>query len=1111
MRAPESQVVPETIARTRPRETRRAQPATRQPAKIYYIHPALAGRLEDWPRHLERCRALGFDHVGTAPLYAPGPGEDIFLTGDHEAAAPSLGVTGRADDAIAAVAALCARHGLKLILDLVIGSVDRTNPVAAQPGWFHSTIAMQDGRADPRVAAQRRDSVTARFDDPDTAQQLIGWWHQRLSRHINAGAAGFRCVRVADSPAWAWRALIAAMRETSRDCRFLAWTPGLTWPQIASLSGAGFDGVFSSDSWWDYRGAWFAQEHEVLRAVAPVLACPEAPFGPRLASRLPPGTDPVAAYRRALRVAAATGHGILVPMGFEYAARRPMDGRFSTPQDLDSDARIAADLAEEIRDANALADRMAAFGPDGALRSLSGSGAAVTALLRADAPDPRQAGGGAVVLINPDLAHSAPVTIGLTPLPPSAGAAFALSENGETEPLMPAEVRALQVRRIGDVEAKGKAALSIEEAVKQPRIVIEAVSPSVDQGRFAAKRVVATAIAVEADIFIDGHDKIAACVLWKADDETAWHRAPMRLVINDRWRASITPSRIGRHTVTIEAWWDRYASLMHDLARKREAGVAITNEIDEARQILQDAAGRAERKHKRVLTKALDAISRLDSRDIADLLLSDEMRASIAACDEHAFLTRHEPALPIEIERPQVEFASWYELFPRSQSGDRQRHGTFADVIARLPAIRAMGFDVLYFPPIHPIGTINRKGRNNSLTSDTNDVGSPYAIGSAEGGHDAILSALGTFDDFRRLRDAAAAHGLELALDFAIQCSPDHPWLKQHPDWFRWRADGTIRYAENPPKKYEDIVNVDFYADGAIPDLWLGLRDIVRFWAGEGVRIFRVDNPHTKPLPFWEWLIADIRTQAPDIIFLSEAFTRPKMMYRLAKVGFSQSYTYFIWRNTKQELTDYITELTTTDVVDFFRPHFFVNTPDINPYFLQTSGRGGFLIRAALATTLSGLWGVYSGFELCEAAALPGREEYLDSEKYELRPRDDNTPGNIIAEITMLNRLRQSHPALQTHLNTKFYTAHNDNILVYGKPSADGTDMILIAVSLDPHAIQEADFEVPLWTWKIPDHGSVAVEDLVHGHRFMWTGKIQHVRLDPSALPYAIWRIAPMA
>jgi starch synthase (maltosyl-transferring) len=485
------------------------------------------------------------------------------------------------------------------------------------------------------------------------------------------------------------------------------------------------------------------------------------------------------------------------------------------------------------------------------------------------------------------------------------------------------------------------------------------------------------------------------------------------------------------------------------------------------------------------------------------------LREVMREAEEHHFRFRQQPPLLLDVERPQAAFGAWYELFPRSATDNPARHGTFGDVIRRLPAIRDMGFDVLYLTPIHPIGETNRKGKNNSLRAEPDDVGSPYAIGSSEDGHDAIHRELSTIEDFRRLRDAAAENGLELALDFAIQCSPDHPWLKDHPKWFNWRPDGSVRYAENPPKKYEDIVNVEFYAADAIPNLWFALRDTVLYWADEGVHIFRVDNPHTKPLPFWEWLIAEVRARHADVIFLSEAFTRPKMMYRLAKVGFSQSYTYFTWRNTKQEITDYFVELTATEVKDYFRPHLFVNTPDINPHFLQTSGRPGFLIRAALAATLSGLWGMYSGFEVCEAAALPGREEYLDSEKYEIRVRDYDAPGNIVSEISKLNRIRNSHPALQSHLGLRFYTAHNDQVILYGKPLPARDDMILVAVSLDPFHAQEATIEVPLWEWNLPDIASVTVQDLMRDVTTAWHGKLQHIRLDPTDLPFAIWRITP--
>jgi starch synthase (maltosyl-transferring) len=507
-----------------------------------------------------------------------------------------------------------------------------------------------------------------------------------------------------------------------------------------------------------------------------------------------------------------------------------------------------------------------------------------------------------------------------------------------------------------------------------------------------------------------------------------------------------------------------------------------------------------------------EAASRLETLEPAEqvrALLSPELAALMAEADLRPLHTIG-PAYPLDADRVRASFASWYEIFPRSMSDDTSRHGTFRDVIRHLPRVRDMGFDVLYFPPIHPIGRTNRKGRNNSLTPAADDPGSPYAIGSDEGGHDAVHPQLGTLEDFRALVAAAAGHGLEIALDFAIQCSPDHPWLKQHKGWFAWRPDGSMKYAENPPKKYEDIVNVDFYAKAAIPDLWTALCEVVLFWAEQGVRVFRVDNPHTKPFPFWEWLINEVRAQYPDAVFLAEAFTRPKIMNRLAKLGFTQSYTYFTWRNTKRELTEYLTELSTSDQRDYFRPNFFVNTPDINPPFLQTSGRPGFLIRAALAATLSGLWGVYCGVELCEGTPLPGREEYLDSEKYQLRAWDWDRPGNIVPEITRLNQIRRRNPALQSHLGVSFLACDNDQVIFFEKATPDRDNVVLVAISLDPYQAQSAAIELPLWRWTLPDQASVTCEDLIGGAIFTLAGKWQRVTLSPEA-PYVIWRARPAA
>ncbi|MGV8918142.1 MAG: alpha-1,4-glucan--maltose-1-phosphate maltosyltransferase [Pseudomonas sp.] len=648
--------------------------------------------------------------------------------------------------------------------------------------------------------------------------------------------------------------------------------------------------------------------------------------------------------------------------------------------------------------------------------------------------------------------------------------------------------------------------LTLTHALQLPRIVIENAMPVIEGGLFAAKAIVGQPVVVTSKVFADGHDKLAVIISWRAVDEENWHSTPMQELVNDSWRGEFTPSSVSRYLFRIEAWIDQYASYCYELRKKHGAGVPIGLELEEGRLHLAHAVERHQDALKTQLSSVLEQFGQRDAEGQVALLISDETVALMAKAQNHAYLSRSID-FPLDVERQRAQFASWYELFPRSVTDDPARHGTFNDVLGRLPMIHDMGFDVLYFPPIHPIGRSFRKGPNNSLDAGPDDPGSPYAIGSPEGGHDAIHPQLGSREDFRNLVKAAAIHGLEIALDFAIQCSQDHPWLKEHPGWFSWRPDGSIRYAENPPKKYQDIVNVDFYAGDAIPSLWLELRDVVLGWVSEGVKIFRVDNPHTKPLPFWQWMIADIRSQHPDVMFLAEAFTKPAMMARLGKVGYSQSYTYFTWRNTKAELAEYFAELNQPPWRDCYRPNFFVNTPDINPFFLHESGRPGFLIRAALATMGSGLWGMYSGFELCEAAPIPGKEEYLDSEKYEVRPRDYNAPGNIIAEIAQLNRIRRQNPALQTHLGLTLYNAWNDNILYFGKRSADGSNFVLVAVSLDPVNAQEADFELPLWEMGLPDDAATSGEDLMTGHRWTWYGKQQRMRIEPWHQPFGIWRI----
>lgn len=648
--------------------------------------------------------------------------------------------------------------------------------------------------------------------------------------------------------------------------------------------------------------------------------------------------------------------------------------------------------------------------------------------------------------------------------------------------------------------------ISLSQALLAPRIVIEDTEPVLETGTFAAKAISGQPVAVSSKVYSDGHDRLAVMLNWRQAHSRRWHCVPMQSAGNDLWLAEFTPTELGPHLFSIEAWVDPFATYSHDLEKKYNAGVEVKLELEEGRLMLGKGIELCSGAVRDELEALQQRLAELDTDGQVALLLGPDVAHLMSEAGHRSYLARSRD-FPVDVDRPAAQFASWYELFPRSITDDTQRHGTFNDVHQRLPMIRDMGFDVLYFPPIHPIGTQHRKGRNNALKAEPGDPGSPYAIGSAEGGHDAIHPQLGTREDFRRLVAAAAEHGLEIALDFAIQCSQDHPWLKEHPGWFSWRPDGTIRYAENPPKKYQDIVNVDFYAPDAVPSLWLALRDVVVGWVEEGVKTFRVDNPHTKPLPFWQWMIADVRSKYPDVLFLAEAFTKPAMMARLGKVGYAQSYTYFTWRNTKKELREYFEELNQPPWSQCYRPNFFVNTPDINPFFLHTSGRAGFLIRAALATMGSGLWGMYSGFELCESAPLPGKEEYLDSEKYQIRPRDFTQPGNIIAEIAQLNRIRRQNRALQTHLGVAFFNCWNDNILYFAKRTPERDNFILVAISLDPHNAQEAHFELPLWELGLDDDADTQGEDLMNGHRWTWHGKTQWMRIEPWHQPFGIWRI----
>lgn len=643
-----------------------------------------------------------------------------------------------------------------------------------------------------------------------------------------------------------------------------------------------------------------------------------------------------------------------------------------------------------------------------------------------------------------------------------------------------------------------------------PTVVIENIRPSVDGGRLAVKRVVGEELVVDADIFKDGHDIMAAALKWRKAGAKAWEETPMKYVADDTWRAACRFQEIGAHEITIEAWQDTFDTWRHEFGKKYGAGLAdLATETLEGAILLDAAAARAKKAPvDAARLRELAAALRAGLPEAVDHLAhSTELTVLMALYGERAASTEHKPALPVYVDRPQARFAAWYEFFPRCAEGKPNAGSTFRDCLGRVEDAAAMGFDVLYFPPIHPIGLTKRKGRNNSTSSEPGEPGSPYAIGGPAGGHKSVEPALGTLKDFDWLVKKIKARGMEVALDFAINCSPDHPYVKEHPEWFFARPDGTIKYAENPPKRYEDIYPLNFHNENWRA-LWQEMKSIILFWAAKGVRIFRVDNPHTKPVAFWGWLISRVQEEYPDTIFLSEAFTKPKMMKALAKAGFTQSYSYFTWRNTKAEIIEYFTELTQTGMKEYYRANLFPNTPDILPFFLQSNGRPGFMIRAALAATLSSVYGIYSGFELCEGAGLPDREEYLDSEKYQFKGRDWNAPGNIKEYLARLNRIRLENRALHLYDNLRFLPSDNDQILFFLKATPAGDNLLLIAISIDPQKPQSGFVEAPFEQFGFLENGdSYQVHDLLSGERYQWRGRRNFVALDPHNRPAQILRL----
>ena len=909
---------------------------------------------------------------------------------------------------------------------------------------------------------------------------------ENAGRYLTLGVRGFRCVAPAALPARVWAGIIAEAKSAAADAVFLANTIGLPVAAVDDLRPAGFDFLFNSSAWWDFSSSWLLEQYDRFRHIAPSVAFPLTEIsGESIA---------VSAAQARFRYlfAAAFSTGVAMPMGFEYGA----DG--------------TADLTAFITGVNAMKRDAPALNGEGPQYAIVRNGTVAGLVRTTNAGRSRT-----VSLFNPDptesltigghpdhflreATHVADVTPGAPPVPLRAAT------------LAPFELRVYATQPDRPAPALPAAPAADSRTIGRP-CIIEEITPEIDGGRHPAKRICGRPFAVEASIFREGHDALAAVLRYRQRGMAPWLETPMEPIGNDRWSGAFELTENCEYEYAIEAWPDDFATWTHDVGVKHAAGQSIDLELIEGRALFTAAQARAARAEKDAFAGLLGLYDRAASRDERMAVLFSAEAARLIDMTPDRTQATGSLIRRVIADRPVAQIGAWYEFFPRSQSPVPGAHGTFADAEAMLPRIRDLGFDVVYLPPIHPIGHAFRKGKNNSLNPSPSDPGSPWAIGNENGGHRAVEPQLGTIEDFDRFVARARGYGLQIALDYALQCSPDHPYVREHPEWFAFRPDGSIRYAENPPKKYQDIVNFNWFGPHA-EALWNELRDVVEFWIGHGVRIFRVDNPHTKPFAFWEWMIGDIHSRHPDIVFLAEAFTRPHIMQELAKIGFSQSYTYFTWRNSKAELTTYLTELRTAPLADVYRPNFFANTPDILPPFLQSGGRPAFLIRLYLAGTLSGSYGIYSGYELCENAAIPGREEYADSEKYEIKQRDWDAPGNINDQIARLNRIRREHRAFDDWRNIQFLDADHGDVLFFMKTQA--ADTVLVAVNVNPFDATNVRLHLPVADLGYAPGEAIPGENLQTGERFTWYGPEVVVWLDPASDPALIVRIdrrAPLA
>jgi starch synthase (maltosyl-transferring) len=1039
--------------------------------RIFCLEVPRAGAIKGWQAWVDRALALGCDWLWLADLAPRALDTHPLAVTEPGELSPELSADARGEAAFEDFVAAARDAELKLVADVAPAFMARASRhVRAHPNWFvpgpDGLPAIPAGGGEPALAGSL---VECDFGGV-ASSELIPFWQTVLARMAGRGLDAI-IVRAAHrlSPE-NWQTLLAPLRG-----KLPVWaeTLGATIEASEALAPVDFDAFFSSAAWWDFHAGWFLEQEKRLRRMAPTIALAEPPDGER-------ATQSEAVLRYGF--AATTAWGAIVR-------------ERSAP---------SASFATEIAAINALKQATPALNTPSCPRRLSAPDARATALAIVPLANTEPA---ALIVLNADPLAATEIAAGTLYTGHDARVAQARELSPDRSPanleagsrlaLEPLSIRWFELP--SPALAKNSRPLVVPDRPSNP-IAIENITPQVAGGRYPVKRVLGERIEVLADLIVEGHARPAAALCFRRVGEKAWRETPFFFFDNDRWQGAFAPDRIGRWEYQVIAWRDRYRSWREETIKRRDAGQPLKAELGEAELMLGEAIGATESGEQARLAEIATLLARraddVDAR--ARLLLAETTLERIEAALPREGLSAS-PSFAVFVERARARTGAWYECFPRSL-GKTGQHGTFDDLIRHLPYVADLGFDVLYLPPIHPIGRAHRKGKNNALEASKTDPGSPWAVGAIEGGHTAVHPELGTLADFRRLLSEAKREGLEVALDFAIQCSRDHPWLAEHPEWFRWRPDGSIRYAENPPKKYQDIVNVDFYCE-AREALWRTLGEVVLFWCAEGVRIFRVDNPHTKPLAFWEWLLAEVHACYPDAVFLAEAFTRPKLMYRLAEIGFSQSYTYFVWRETKAELVEYLKELTQVPVAQFFRPNFWVNTPDINPFYLHEGARAGFVIRAVLAATLSPSWGMYSGYELCEHMPLLNadgteREEYLDSEKYEMKLRDFDASGNIRAEVAALNRIRHENPALRELTNLRFHVAHNEQVMFYSKQAPD--NVIWIIASLDAHAAQEADIELPLAMVGANEETTIELEELLAGEYWRWRGGHQHVRLTPE-------------